>query len=53
MPLQWIACIVVAAFAPHSVQKVMMPLALRHAFDYPRVAETVKKAMPGWKNITR
>jgi hypothetical protein len=39
--------------APHSVQKVMMPLALRHAFDYPRVAETVKRAMPGWKNITR
>ena len=39
--------------APHSVQKVMMPLALRHGLDYAMVAETVKRAMPGWKNITR
>jgi hypothetical protein len=39
--------------APHSLQKMVLPLALRRGFDSPRVAETVKRAMPGWKNITR
>jgi flavin-dependent dehydrogenase len=39
------------SLAPHSVQKVLLPFAFRHAFDVPMVAGVVKKAMPGWKNI--
>jgi flavin-dependent dehydrogenase len=39
--------------APHALQKKALPLAFRHAFDFPFAAGAVKKAMPGWKNITR
>jgi hypothetical protein len=39
--------------APHALQKKALPLAFRHAFDFPFAAGVVKKAMPGWKNITR
>lgn len=38
--------------APHALQKIVLPLAFRHAFDVPMAAEVVKKAMPGWKNIS-
>ena len=43
----------VSNLAPHALQKKVLPAAFRHAFDFPFVAETVKGAMPGWKNITR
>ncbi|MHB8894609.1 MAG: NAD(P)/FAD-dependent oxidoreductase [Candidatus Geothermincolia bacterium] len=37
--------------APHALQKRVLPYALHHAFDVPGAADTVKRAMPGWKNI--
>jgi len=43
----------ISNLAPHSLDRIALPLALRRGFGYPAVTEAVKKAMPGWKNITR
>ena len=41
----------VSGLAPHALQKRVLPVAFRHAFDVPVAAEVAKRVMPGWKNI--